>query len=174
MNEQGPGKKDPSRRLAEINRAITTSLNFDEVLDLIVENAAQLVEARVCLLLLVDSEGVLRIRAARGVDPDLVQEFFRPDGRGRDRGNCEIALEIEPAETLGFRSGYCQAIAERAAGDRPRATAQRGRAVAVVRPCRSGRDRACVTRVSMKWNWPKPSRARDAFPDRIAAAGGNR
>src|SRR6267378_3441493 len=32
MAEPGFVKKDPSRRLAEINRAITTSLNFDEVL----------------------------------------------------------------------------------------------------------------------------------------------
>lgn len=75
MSEQASGKKDASRRLAEINRAITTSLDFDEVLDLIAENAAQLVEARVCVLLLADSEGRLRVRAARGVDSDLVRDF---------------------------------------------------------------------------------------------------
>ena len=39
MIDQGSGKKAASRRLAEINRAITTSLNFAEVLDL--EAAAQ-------------------------------------------------------------------------------------------------------------------------------------
>ena len=75
MIEQGPGKKDPSRRLAEINRAITTSLNFDEVLDLITENAAQLVEARVCVLLLADNLERLSIRAARGADSDMIREF---------------------------------------------------------------------------------------------------
>ncbi len=32
-------KKEPYRRLAEINRAITTSLNFDQVLKLIATNA---------------------------------------------------------------------------------------------------------------------------------------
>jgi PAS domain S-box-containing protein len=68
-------KKDPSRRLAEINRAITTSLNFDEVLDLIVQNAAQLVEAKLSMLLLVDHEGRLRIRAAHGIDPHLANTF---------------------------------------------------------------------------------------------------
>ena len=75
MIEQGPEKKEASRRLAEINRAITTSLNFDEVLDLIVENSTQLVEARVCVLLLADISGLLRIRAARGTDSDLIRDF---------------------------------------------------------------------------------------------------
>jgi len=68
-------KKEPYKRLAEINRAITTSLNFDEVLDLIVENATQLVGARIASLLLVDKDGLLRIRAARGLDPGLVNSF---------------------------------------------------------------------------------------------------
>ncbi len=75
MNEQGQYQKEPYRRLAEINRAITTSLNFDRVLDLIVENAVQLVGAKVCLLLLVDKGGTLRIRAANGVDPELLKGF---------------------------------------------------------------------------------------------------
>ena len=75
MAEPGFVKKDPSRRLAEINRAITTSLNFDEVLNLIVRNAAQLVEAKVSVLLLLDQDGRLRIRAAHGVDSDLAKAF---------------------------------------------------------------------------------------------------
>jgi PAS domain S-box-containing protein len=99
MIEQGPGKKDPSRRLAEINRAITTSLNFDEVLDLITENTAQLVGARVCLLLLLDQEGVLSIRSARGVDSDLVRNF---SGRMEEDviTQLQLALAIEANETL--------------------------------------------------------------------------
>lgn len=75
MFEPTVESKDHSRRLADINRAITTSLNFDKVLDLIVENAGQLVEAKVCLLLLVDREEKLRIRAARGVDANVISEF---------------------------------------------------------------------------------------------------
>ncbi len=74
IQEPPPITKDPSRRLAAINRAITNSLNFDEVLELIVQNAAQLVDADVCLLLILE-EGRLRIRAAQGVDAGLVQEF---------------------------------------------------------------------------------------------------
>ena len=71
----GTDKKDPYRRLAEINRAITTSLNFEEVLELIVENAAQLVDARIAALLLVDKDGLLRIRASRGLDAGLVNSL---------------------------------------------------------------------------------------------------
>ena len=75
MDKARREKSDTSRRLAEINRAITTSLNFDEVLNLISENAAQLVGARVCVLLLVDNDGALTIRAARGAEAELVREF---------------------------------------------------------------------------------------------------
>jgi PAS domain S-box-containing protein len=74
-SEPGKSQKTAIRRLADINRAITTSLQFDKVLDLIVENATQLVGARVCVLLLVDKTGMLRIRAARGVPRDLASEF---------------------------------------------------------------------------------------------------
>jgi len=75
MNLPGTEKKEPYRRLAEINRAITTSLNFGEVLDLIVENATQLVGARITALLLVEKNGLLRIRAARGLDSGLINSF---------------------------------------------------------------------------------------------------
>src|SRR6185295_2194990 len=75
MAEPGFVKKDPSRRLAEINRAITTSLNFDEVLDLIVQNAAQLVGAKISVLLLMEEEEQLLIRAAHGVDSEVAKAF---------------------------------------------------------------------------------------------------
>src|SRR5688572_22424902 len=65
-------KKEPYKRLAEINRAITTSLDFDRVLNLIVENAAELVDANACLLLLADAEQRMRIRASFGVDKDIL------------------------------------------------------------------------------------------------------
>jgi two-component system CheB/CheR fusion protein len=68
-------KKDPYKRLAEINRAITTSLDFDRVLNLIVENAAQLVDASACLLLLADSEQHMGIRASLGVDKNRALSF---------------------------------------------------------------------------------------------------
>lgn len=94
MSDPGLVNKEPSRRLVEINRAITTSLNSDKVLDLIVENAAQLVSAKVCLLLLVDQEDRLRIRAWRGVDPNMVGKF---SGRMEE----DIVRELQAALVIG-------------------------------------------------------------------------
>ena len=94
MSKPGPVEKGASGRLAEINRAITTSLNFDEVLDLIVENAGQLVDAKVCLLLLMDREDRLRIRAARGVDPNVVKDFL---GRMEE----DVLNQLRQALTIG-------------------------------------------------------------------------
>ena len=75
MIEPRQRKKDPYKRLAEINRAITTSLDFDRVLNLIVENAAQLVDASKCMLLLADREQQMRIRASLGIDKNLAASF---------------------------------------------------------------------------------------------------
>jgi PAS domain S-box-containing protein len=54
-------------RLAAINRAISTSLNFNEVLQLIVVNAVELLSAQTSLLMLADDDGRLSVRAAHGV-----------------------------------------------------------------------------------------------------------
>jgi hypothetical protein len=75
MVQRGYSKEEPYLRLAAINRAITTSLDFDRVLTLIVENAAHLVDADISLLLLTDKYGVLRIRASLGVDQTLLSSF---------------------------------------------------------------------------------------------------
>ncbi|HEV7746824.1 MAG TPA: PAS domain S-box protein [Pyrinomonadaceae bacterium] len=99
MDEPRAATSDTSRRLAEINRAITTSLNFDEVLNLITENAAQLVSARVSVLLLMDNDGVLTIRAARGAAAHLVRDF---SGRMEERviEQLRVALRIGRDETI--------------------------------------------------------------------------
>ena len=99
MSKRGLDDKEPYRRLAEINRAITTSLNFDEVLDLIVENAAQLVGARITVLLLVDAEGLLRIRSARGLDSSLI-DAFSSDVDEDVIDHLRKALKLSPIETL--------------------------------------------------------------------------
>jgi PAS domain S-box-containing protein len=99
MIDQKSGKKEASHRLAEINRAITTSLNFDEVLDLIAENATQLVEARLCVLLLADNDGTLRVRAARGADSDLTRNFSGRMEEGVIQ-QLRTMLVIRKAETM--------------------------------------------------------------------------
>ena len=75
-SKPGKTKKDPYKRLAEINRAITTSLDFDRVLNLIVENAAQLVDASACMLLLADTGQRMRIRASLGIDKTVAASFL--------------------------------------------------------------------------------------------------
>jgi PAS domain S-box-containing protein len=68
-------KKEPYRRLADINRAITNSLDFDQILNLIVENTAQLFDADASVLLLADRDQRLRIRASVGMDKDQAANF---------------------------------------------------------------------------------------------------
>lgn len=58
------GVKNSLDRLVAINRAITTSLDFNESLRLIVDNAAELFSADNSLLLLAEGDGLLRVRAA--------------------------------------------------------------------------------------------------------------
>jgi GAF domain-containing protein len=65
-------------RLAAVNRAITSSLNFNEVLRLIVVNAAELFSAETSLLLLADEDGALRVKAAHGRDSAGIQDFSGP------------------------------------------------------------------------------------------------
>ncbi|HSS19054.1 MAG TPA: PAS domain S-box protein [Pyrinomonadaceae bacterium] len=99
MLEHGTTRKDPSRRLAEINRAISSSLNFAEVLDLIVENALQLVGARIAVVLLLDRQNKFRIQEVRGCDPKLIEEF---SGRMDEDvvNDLRTALKLGPQDTL--------------------------------------------------------------------------
>jgi PAS domain S-box-containing protein len=99
MDEPGLTKTTPSARLAAINRAITTSLNFDKVLDIIVESALQLVEARACVLLLVEKDEALRVRAARGTPPGFAANFSAAMDEDAVRKLHE-ALEVSPAESM--------------------------------------------------------------------------
>jgi two-component sensor histidine kinase len=64
------------KRLAAINRAINTSLDSAEVLRLIADNAAELVRAQMCLLLLDEhGDGRLRVCASKGVGKEQVNGF---------------------------------------------------------------------------------------------------
>jgi len=95
----GRAQKEPHRRLAEINRAITSSLNFDQVLKLIVENAAQLVNAGVSLLLIADDGGQLTIRASQGVDENVVRQFSSRMEEDVIRELHEL-LQLQPTDTI--------------------------------------------------------------------------
>ena len=63
------------RRLAAINRAITSSLDFDELLRLVARSGMELLGGSACLVLLREGEEELRIRASEGVDPASARRF---------------------------------------------------------------------------------------------------
>src|SRR5512138_3845504 len=62
-------------RFAAVNRAITTSLDFEELLNLVVRNAKELVGADAVLLFLADEDETLRVRAAEGLDANRFRGF---------------------------------------------------------------------------------------------------
>jgi signal transduction histidine kinase len=63
------------RRLAAINRAITSSLDFDELLRLVARSGMELLGGTSCLVLLREGDEELRVRASEGVDATAAQRF---------------------------------------------------------------------------------------------------
>lgn len=66
------------RELIAINRAITSSLDYDEVLRRVVEKTADFAGAEACLLLLADPDGQAAVAASQGVDPASASSFRAP------------------------------------------------------------------------------------------------
>lgn len=66
---------DLLKRLTEINRRISSSLDFDEILSLIAKDARDLVGGRACLVLLSDEKERLTIRACEGIERELCDGF---------------------------------------------------------------------------------------------------
>lgn len=68
------------RRLTAVSRAATTASSVDDLLHLTVEQAAELLGAERAVVLLLDDAGVLAVRAAHGVAPDVVDRFRAAGG----------------------------------------------------------------------------------------------
>jgi phosphoserine phosphatase RsbU/P len=66
------------RKLTEISRALTYATSLSEVLDLAVERAAELLSAEKAVLMLINDDGLLSIRASYGLDRALCQRFREP------------------------------------------------------------------------------------------------
>lgn len=90
--------KSSFARLAAINRAITTSLNFTETLQLIVDHAAELFAADNSLLLLAEDDGMLRVRAAHA-GSETISQFARPMDESVIQ-DLSGHLKLDPAEEL--------------------------------------------------------------------------
>ena len=67
------------RGLTEVSRALTYAVSFDEVLELTVQRAAQLLHAPATVLMLSDDDGLLTIRASVGVAADRDQTHAMND-----------------------------------------------------------------------------------------------
>ena len=99
MVRKEPTEKSSFDRLAAINRAITTSLNFNEVLRLIVINAAELFSAQTSLLVLAEEDGRLRVRAAQGSGAPKVQDFSGDIGESIMKDLCRL-LDLDSMKDL--------------------------------------------------------------------------
>jgi len=69
---------DRFQHLLAINRAIAETLDYEEVLRLVVDKTVQLTGAEVCALLLGDESGVARVAASRGIDEAKAKSFAAP------------------------------------------------------------------------------------------------
>jgi phosphoserine phosphatase RsbU/P len=66
------------RMLTDVSRALTYTTSIEEVLDLAVVRAADLVGANQALVMLTDADGLLVVRAAHGVDEASIRAFREP------------------------------------------------------------------------------------------------
>jgi sigma-B regulation protein RsbU (phosphoserine phosphatase) len=66
------------RKLTELSRALTYAVSLDEVFQLTVDRAVDLLAAEKSLLLLAGDDGLLTLRSSHGVDATLVERFHEP------------------------------------------------------------------------------------------------
>ena len=66
------------RKLTQVSRALTYAVSLDDVLALTVGRAAELLEAEKSVLMLVNDEGLLSVRASHGLDKTLCDRFREP------------------------------------------------------------------------------------------------
>jgi signal transduction histidine kinase len=66
------------RKLTEVSRAITYAASLEEVFQLTVDRALELVAATQSLLMVASDDGSLTVRCSRGIDAALVRSFHEP------------------------------------------------------------------------------------------------
>jgi phosphoserine phosphatase RsbU/P len=66
------------RKLTEVSRALTYAVTLDDVLNLAVERAAELLGADRAVLMLTNEEGLLSVRASHGLDQAACEPFREP------------------------------------------------------------------------------------------------
>ena len=81
------------RRLTEISRALTYTTSLEQVTRLTVERGADLLGAAAAVLMLADSEGLLRVAAGHGISEERITRFRAPledEVIGRLQGLLEV------------------------------------------------------------------------------------
>ena len=62
-------------QLAQLSRSLTNAALLEDILQLAVQQAAELLSAHKAVLMLIDADGMLRVRAAVGVADEMVARF---------------------------------------------------------------------------------------------------
>jgi sigma-B regulation protein RsbU (phosphoserine phosphatase) len=88
------------RKLTEVSRALTYAATLDEVLQLTVARAADLLDTQKALLMVADDEGLLSLRSSVGVDTRRVGGFHEPLSEGLV-GRLAGLLDMPPECFLG-------------------------------------------------------------------------
>ncbi len=73
-----PGRVEDLHELTRLSREFTYAKSLDDILHLAVAQAAQLLRSEKAVLMLTDEDGLLRVRAAVGVDDQVVERFGHP------------------------------------------------------------------------------------------------
>lgn len=88
------------RKLSEVSRALTYAVSLDEVLSLTVERAVELLDTDKAVLMLTNSEGLLSVRAAYGLDKEATERFSEPLDESLIR-RLQGLLQVDPDCFLG-------------------------------------------------------------------------
>jgi len=113
MADNGHDELQALRRIIEITSLLNSTLNLDELLQLIMSSAAELLGAETSSLLLLDEEaGDLIIHVATGEPGEPVEKQRDPAGQGIvgwvvERG--EVAVVEDPKDDPRFYAGMDQA-----------------------------------------------------------------
>lgn len=78
LDARSDSRSEQLRKLTEISRALTYTVEIDDVLELATGRAAELLTADRAVLMLSDDDGLLRVRASHGVDSDELERFQEP------------------------------------------------------------------------------------------------
>ena len=88
------------RKLTEVSRAITYAASLDEVFQLTVDRAADLLAAERSLLMVANPAGLLVVRSSHGVDLELARRFREPLSEGL-MPRLAACLDVRPESFVG-------------------------------------------------------------------------